>query len=607
MKKTRLFLMLCALALSSVAFAGEKVYNLADYGILPNSSDKHFCSRLDSVLRIIVAGNPQQAPIVVKLKRGRYDLYSSDAQRRELYISNHDQDQPKAIGIFLDNMVNLTFDGQGSELVCHGRMIPLVLSNSRNCGLRRFSIDFEQPQISQMEVLENKGDSGLVFRLAPWVNYRLLDGGRLETYGEDWAATPAGGIAFEPATRHIVYNTGDIGVSVNGLTEISPRVFTAPRWRDARLPQGTVVAMRTWHRPCPGIVLAENVNTVLQKINVHYTEGMGLIAQRCTDITLDKFNVCLKGKNDPRYFTTQADATHFSQCRGKIVSRNGLYENMMDDAINIHGVYLRVRERIDDRTLRCRFEHGQAWGFSWGDAGDTVQFIRSLNMDTVGPLNIVTGIRPADKPDVAGCREFIITLKDPVPAEISAEEGFGIENLTWTPEVVFSGNLVRNNRARGALFSSPRRTVCENNVFDHTSGTAILLCGDCNGWYESGAVRDLVIRRNKFINALTSSYQFTNAIISIYPEIPQLAAQDQYFHGGSEQAIVIENNTFDTFDSPLLYAKSVDGLVFRNNKIRRNNEYKPRMGKARPVFTERCRRLTTPGYPQFSGNIITTK
>ena len=60
----------------------------------------------------------------------------------------------------------------------------------------------------------------------------------------------------------------------------------------------------------------------------------------------------------------------------------------------------------------------------------------------------------------------------------------------------FAGNTVRNNRARGALFSTPRRTVVEDNLFDHTSGTAILLCGDCNGWYETGACRDVLIRRN---------------------------------------------------------------------------------------------------------------
>lgn len=38
---------------------------------------------------------------------------------------------------------------------------------------------------------------------------------------------------------------------------------------------------------------------------------------------------------------------------------------------------------------------------------------------------------------------------------------------------------------------------------------------------------------------------------------------------------MIEDNEFETFDAPILYAKSVDGLVFRNNTIKLNTEYKP--------------------------------
>ena len=46
----------------------------------------------------------------------------------------------------------------------------------------------------------------------------------------------------------------------------------------------------------------------------------------------------------------------------KIVSCNGLYEGMMDDAINVHGTYLKVVKRVDDRTLVGRYMHGQSWG-----------------------------------------------------------------------------------------------------------------------------------------------------------------------------------------------------------------------------------------------------
>ena len=101
-------------------------------------------------------------------------------------------------------------------------------------------------------------------------------------------------------------------------------------------------------------------------------------------------------------------------------------------------------------------------------------------------------------------------------------------------------------------------------------------CGDCNGWFETGVCRDVTIRRNTFVNALTSEFQFTNAVISIYLEIPDLAGQKQLFHGGnSKKAIRITDNEFRSFDAPILYAKSVDGLLFRGNTIIPTTDYKP--------------------------------
>lgn len=246
---------------------------------------------------------------------------------------------------------------------------------------------------------------------------------------------------------------------------------------------------------------------------------------------------------------------------------------MMDDAINVHGTYLRVTQRLDDNTLVGRYMHGQAYGFYWGGAGDSVQFVRSDVME-ITEGNRIVEIVPHDKSELAGCKEFRIKFEKALPADI-ANGNCGIENLEWTPEVIFSGNTIRNNRARGALFSTPKHTLVEKNLFDHTSGTAILLCGDCNGWFETGACRDVVIRENRFVNALTNMFQFTNGIISIYPEIPDLASQKKYFHGGNGKGVVIENNTFETFDAPIVYAKSLDGLRFVGNKVLQNNDFEP--------------------------------
>ena len=580
-----------SLVLSCTTLSAQKVYEISAFGLKANSS-KNASPVLQKALAKIKAEYKEGEKVILRFPEGRYEFHEKGAAVREYYISNHDQTNPKKVGIALEDMKNLTLDGQGSEFVFHGRMLPVSLLRSENCLLKNFSIDFENPHIAQVKIVENDPQDGIVFEPAPWVDYRIAKDSIFEAYGEGWTMRHSWGIAFDGDTKHLVYNTSDIGCPTKGASEVAPRRIHAPGWKDARLVPGTVVAMRGWGRPTPGIFLSHDVNTTIENVKVHYAEGMGLLAQLCENITLEKFGVCLKGDADPRYFTTQADATHFSGCKGKIVSCNGLYEGMMDDAINVHGTYLKVVKRVDDRTLVGRYMHGQSWGFEWGCPGDEVQFIRSNTMELVGKQNKIISIRPYDKEQTEGAREFLITFQEPVDQVINEQSGFGIENLTWTPEVLFSGNVIRNNRARGSLFSTPRKTIVENNLFDHTSGAAILLCGDCNGWFETGACRHVIIRKNRFVNALTNLFQFTNAVISIYPEIPDLKGQQQYFHGGPEGGIVIEDNEFETIDAPILYAKSVDGLVFRNNTIKLNTEYKPFHPNRNRFWLERVTNVT---------------
>lgn len=571
---------------------GEKIYLASDFGIVPNTGEDmtEEVAKAIEAIKLECAGKPAQ----LLFEAGEYDFYPDSANVREYYISNHDQDNPKRVAVVLEGVKNLTLKGGGNgkegtrtDFYMNGRMLPVAMVGCENCTLDMIGVDTRVPQITQVEILENDTEKGLMtYRIAPYANYKVVDN-RLVVYGCNWELTPSWGIAFDGETRHIVYRTSDIGVGTHSVEEIAPRVIRA-HWNDARLKPGTVVAMRSYARPTPGIFVSQCKNTVLKNTVVYYAEGMGLLAQMSENITLDGFQVACR--NNERYFTTQADATHFSGCKGKIVSVNGLYEGMMDDAINVHGTYLRVVQRLDDNTLVGRYMHGQAYGFYWGGAGDSVQFVRSDVME-ITEGNRIVEIAPYDKEQLAGCKEFKIKFENPLPADI-ANGTYGIENLEWTPEVVFSNNVIRNNRARGALFSTPKKTLVEYNFFDHTSGTAILLCGDCNGWFETGACRDVVIRNNRFLNALTNMFQFTNGVISIYPEIPNLAAQTKYFHGGNGKGVVIEHNVFETFDAPLVYAKSLDGLVFRNNKVVQNEDYAPFHWNNRRFFFEKVVNVT---------------
>ena len=350
------------LTLLMSACSNERIIKMSDYGIVPDTQE-NLSAKMQEALTLIQQEN-EGKKVTLLFEEGRYDFHEEGAFRKEYYVSNHDQPNPKSVGLALEDWKDLTLDGGGADFIFHGRMLPVSLVRSENTILKNFSIDFEKPHIAQVEVVKSD-DEGIVFRTEPWVKARVGENGHFENGDDTWRNYPQAGIAFDGKTRHVVYKTSDLWCPTNETKQLDERTFHAPHWKDTRLLPGTKIAMRTWERPAPGIFMYMDKDTRLENVTVHYAEGMGLLAQISENITLEKFNVCLRGEDDPRYFTTQADATHFSGCKGKIVSCNGLYEGMMDDAINVHGTYLKIVKRLDDNTVVGRYMHPQAYGFYW--------------------------------------------------------------------------------------------------------------------------------------------------------------------------------------------------------------------------------------------------
>ena len=187
------------------ACSTEGRYDLSAYGLSPVENVDN-APAMARALEQIREKCEENQTIVVTLPKGRYEFYPDSAAERVYFISNHDQMNPKKVGLPFEGMKNMVFDGQGSELIFHGRMLPVSLLDSRNCVLKNFSIDFKHPQISQVKVVENdtlKG--GITFEVAPWVRYEIRDS-VFVAEGEGWELTPGSGIAFEGDTRHLVYN-----------------------------------------------------------------------------------------------------------------------------------------------------------------------------------------------------------------------------------------------------------------------------------------------------------------------------------------------------------------------------------------------------------------
>ena len=128
--KTLIFIVVFMFSLSLEAKKVVIDVSGAPYFFLPDENRKDNASRLNEILAMIKSSVEEDDEVVVKLKKGRYDFYPHDALPREYYVSNHDQNQPKLVGVCLEQWDNLTLDGKGSEFIFHRQMLPLAVVNS---------------------------------------------------------------------------------------------------------------------------------------------------------------------------------------------------------------------------------------------------------------------------------------------------------------------------------------------------------------------------------------------------------------------------------------------------------------------------------------------
>lgn len=154
MNKTISLFLLALLCSVLPAMARERVYKGSDLGLHPNTG-KSQSAAMRKAIETIRTEMGKGDKAVLLLSEGRYDFHPEDAASRNYYVSNHDQPQPRPVGIPLEDLHDFVLDGQGAELVFHGRMMPMSLVRSTDCTLKNFSIDFENPQISQITVVEN--------------------------------------------------------------------------------------------------------------------------------------------------------------------------------------------------------------------------------------------------------------------------------------------------------------------------------------------------------------------------------------------------------------------------------------------------------------------
>jgi hypothetical protein len=187
------------------------------------------------------------------------------------------------------------------------------------------------------------------------------------------------------------------------------------------------------------------------------------------------------------------------------------------------------------------------------EKGDTIDFINHNSLLAFA-TRVVKDYRKLNEYDIE------LTLTQPVPTKIGTDDC--IENVTRTPSVLIRNNWFQRTPTRGLLITTRRKVIIENNTWFKTGMSAILISDDANSWFESGMVKDVTIRNNRFVKC---GYSDGAGVITIYPE-NTIFPKGAYVH----KNILIQNNFFDLVKPLVLVAKSTENLRFITNKIVEN-------------------------------------
>ena len=468
---------------------------------------------------------------------------------------------PLRAAFVLDHVKNVTVDLCGAKLIFHGRIMPFAVFDCENVRFRNFSIDYDRPFYTQGTVLSSEPGK-IVLDIPKEFGFRV-EGHDLIAVSDTWEHRLTDGDmllrCFDPVTKKPSSHSDTILALVGD--EIHPRPNPPLPIHHLYAEQGegrtlTLTGLPDHFRPLPGEILAmthedrrkegflleRDTDTAFENIRLLHIGAMGIVANLCHNITADGFAMYLDGETGSRIITVNADSFHCFHCSGLIRLENCRFENMLDDAVNIHGNYLVLAETADGgKTFVFENRAASLLDMEYLRPGDRVTVYRQNTQEIRAELTVSEAVYEPGQ-----TKRMRVTFTE-TPA-CALEAGDILESCRM-PEIE-----IRNCVSKcmgGFRISSGRRVLIEQCRFE-TAGFSVAFTGDMNYWYENGPVRDVTVRNCEFIDC--------GAPVATYCGFRKTEAAP-YYH----KNLVFENNTIRSSRSCVLNLSDMDGIVYRNN------------------------------------------
>lgn len=481
-----------------------------------------------------------QKPVIIRFGPGRHLFKAEGATRLAMFVSNSADAprEPRPVAIHVFNATHLKIIGdRDSEILLEGRMTFLINDRSQDVTYEGLRFDMVRPTVSEFRVLEADSSRAVV---------QIADGSTFEVVSGRFRWT--GDLGPGPTmVQELNLETGEC--RRRGIGELLEHGVAEKQSADRvlfKFPQGNPGIGAGWQYQFRNIIrdTTSAVNNrcrdiVFRDCSFYALPGMGIVSQFTENVTFQRVSVAPK-PGTLRTCPAWADCFHFSGCRGKVLVDACTFSGTQDDPVNVHGTHLRLIERVGPNQVLARFMHPQTYGFAAFQPGDSIEFVNHVNLLAYASARVAAVERRSDT-------DWVLGLDVPVP-EFKADDV--VDNVSWYPDVTIRNCIVDRDSCRGLLITTRGKVVIEGNTFANTEMSAILIADDANSWFESGPVRDVTIRRNRFIRC-------GSPVISIHPE-NQTANPEEPVHSGIR---ILDN----IFESGGISARSVRGLTIRGN------------------------------------------
>ena len=574
------YLLLVLLCGSFLSCQAKEVISASDWGITPDAD----IDVLPSLRRMFGEIEKMNVPVEVKFEPGEYHIYAPAAPDKSIV---------KSQGVVLTKARSLTIDGCGAKFIGHGAVSPFYFFDCEDILVKNMDFDWERTIISQgvlVSCTTEYVDIEVDKRIYP---YKIV-GDKVVFYGDDWEAgvSQHSYSTLYDENGDIIQGTKDYFLSRENVLfrgkseEIRGGCIRFYGTPDTHVAPGCRVAL--YHGLYSGSIFSLNEcrNVSFENIDVYHTPGMGVVGQRTENISLKDFNLVV-AKDLGRCFSGVADALHFNLCRGKITLNGCSFDGQGDDALNVHGRYHKLIYISGDRKSAV-FELMRGNMADMPRQGDKLWFIEN-------GVDKKSFVAQTSSSSVLNAKTALVEFTEPL--DECVVPGCYVENASWIADVEISGcTFGKANRARGILLTTCGDIKVHDNKF-RSAGAAILIEGDTDFWFESGPVSSIDIYNNVFADCATSvrdhitHWGWGEAVITVTPSHRPDDETSKAYHSG----IRIRNNVFEAFDLPLVFARSVDGLEFLNNKITHSENYKPIMWHRNAMTLDGCRNVVIKG------------